>query len=143
MLVVQVKSLGVDTSFISMLPQYATCTVDVFLKDGQPDYTIYENVAFDFIPVPQAEHFSDTNFDVYYFGTLAQRNHQASAVSLKHILRTQKFREIFFDINIRKSFYTKKKVIEFSLNRCTILKINHEEAEMLGPILWYRTIFGY
>jgi fructokinase len=130
----QAGSLGVDTSLINISHHRPTGTVDVFLDNGQPDYTIHEQVAFDEIKIPEIRKIQDQNFDVFYFGALAQRN-VVSAQSLRQILEQIRFKEIFFDINIRKQFYTKE-IIDQALQHATIFKINDQEVELVSELFF-------
>ncbi len=130
----QAAKLGVDTSFISYAQNLPTGTVDVYLENGQPDYTIHEHVAFDEITLPEIEKITDLHFDVFYFGALAQRN-AVSAASLRQILDQIPFKEIFFDINIRKQFYSKE-IIDLALAHTTIFKINDQEVELVSELFF-------
>ncbi|MBM3178429.1 MAG: carbohydrate kinase [Bacteroidetes bacterium] len=126
----QVESLQVGTSMVCQLEPYKTGTVDVFLENGQPDYTIHEKVAFDHIPLPESARLLGGDFDVFYFGTLAQRG-EVSRAALRQLVRTLSFRHIFYDINLRKQFYTKE-IISWSLQQASIFKVNEHEAEVLS-----------
>ena len=106
---------------------YPTGTVHVTLSgDGIPTYDIKENVAWDNIPfTPEIEEVA-RNCKAVCFGSLAQRN----VVSRENIHRfldaTPADCMKIFDINLRQQFYTKE-VIQASLRRCNVLKINDEE----------------
>lgn len=129
------KEFGVDTFFVQMDEVHPTGTVPVTLVNGQPDYDIKKNVAHDFIQYePLKGTFQGTDFDVFYFGTLAQRN-PVSADTLRRILETHKFRNVFFDVNLRKECYTEK-VIQESLRCCDILKINTDEVAVISALFF-------
>ena len=116
---------------------YDTGTVQVQLDSkGVPTYDIMEDVAWDNIPfTPEMEEVAH-HCRAVCFGSLAQRN----AVSRKNIYRfldaTPEDCKIIFDINLRQQFYTKE-VIQESLSRCNILKINDEEIETVARIFGY------
>jgi fructokinase len=118
----------VDCTYVGMHRTAPTGTVDVFLKDGEPDYTITENVAFDEIQVD--ERLLADKFDTLYYGTLAQRS-RTSAESLQSILDEMIFTHVFFDVNLRKGGWNSKTLKE-SLSRCTILKLNSQEVARVG-----------
>jgi fructokinase len=125
----------VSTDFLQQDEHYPTGTVQVQLANGQPDYTIDESVAYDFIaPDQKLLGIPSDFFNVFYFGSLAQR-HPVSANTLEIILKHFSFNYIFYDVNLRKKGYTST-ILATSLNVCTVLKLNHEEvpviAEMLG-----------
>jgi fructokinase len=126
----EAQRLGVDCSYVNMHPKAPTGTVDVYLKNGEPDYIITENVAFDEI-MPPDELFLDTNqFDVLYMGTLSQRK-TVSATSLRRIIDNLKFQHVFCDVNLRKGGWTTK-ILHDSLNSSTILKLNIDEVPFVG-----------
>ena len=116
---------------------YPTGTVQVTLSgDGIPAYDIKENVAWDNIPfTPEIEEVA-RNCKAVCFGSLAQRN----VVSRENIHRfldaTPADCMKIFDINLRQQFYTKE-VIQASLRRCNVLKINDEELVLIGRMFGY------
>lgn len=114
---------------------YPTGTVQVTLSgDGIPAYEICENVAWDNIPWSDELEELAKNTKAVCFGSLAQR----SAVSRNTILRflgtMAPNTERIYDINLRQSFYSLE-VIEESLRRATILKLNDEEIEVVKALL--------
>ena len=116
---------------------YPTGTVQVQLDEqGIPTYDIRENVAWDNIPfTPEIEKIA-RNCRAVCFGSLAQRN----VVSRENIHRfldaTPEDCVKIFDINLRQNFYTKE-VIQESMRRCNILKINDEELVIIGRMFGY------
>src|SRR5690606_26563260 len=132
---VDIENIGVKTAFIQNDTRYETGTVDVILSSGQPDYTIVENVAYDFIePGIIKDDLKQFNFDILYYGTLAQRN-QESRKTLRKLIEQVKFKHVFYDVNLRKNFFSRE-ILEFSLQSCTILKLNDEEVNILGLIFF-------
>lgn len=114
---------------------FPTGTVQVSVNEaGVPSYEIKTGSAWDNIPfTPEIEALA-RRATVVCFGSLAQR----SPVSRETIAR---FLDLLpadslkvFDINLRQSFYSKE-IIESSLNRCDILKINDEELEIVKRLL--------
>lgn len=133
------KAYGVDPSLIEWDEVYPTGIVDVTLENGQPDYTIRPNVAYDFINGGAAYKMIKTiGFDVFYFGSLAQRNN-VSANALKVLLSEGKFAHIFYDVNLRKSGYTES-IIKESLAACTIFKLNKDEVAVISQLLTGTTL---
>jgi fructokinase len=131
----QAQQYGVGTRYIQFDEALPTGTVEVILKDGQPDYTIFENVAWDNIQYPDfAQTVDDTSFDVFYFGSLIQRT-SVSARTLKSILSNHQFSHVFYDVNLRKGGYSKS-IITDSLVSCTILKLNIDEVPVVSDILF-------
>lgn len=135
----KIRKIGVKTDFIQQDAQHPTGTVPVEFKKGQPDYTILSEVAYDYIDYKKSEQaLAKTEFDVLYFGTLAQRNEQ-SAHALEQLIRQKTFKYIFYDINLRKNCFTAE-LIDSSLMRCTIFKLNDEEVEVLADMLYGKTL---
>ncbi|MEQ9303012.1 MAG: carbohydrate kinase [Marinoscillum sp.] len=128
-----VEESGLDTRLI-LRRNKNTGIVDVKIINGQPQYDIIKPVAYDYIDVGNLSHEVISEFDVFYFGTLAQRA-MSTRESLYKILDQHKFKEVFYDVNLRKDSYTGE-VIERSLQHCTILKINDEEVPEVSSLLW-------
>jgi fructokinase len=125
---------GVDVSFIQQDAFYPTGIVDVTLNDGQPEYVIRPNAAFDYISAnPILPRLKSDCFDIFYFGSLAQRN-VVSEQALYRILSGNDFKHIFYDVNLRKSCYSEK-IIKNSLAACTIFKLNKDEVITVSRLL--------
>lgn len=128
-----VQQLGVDTDLI-LRRNKKTGTVKVELKNGQPDYEIFRNVAYDYIDIGRLDHGKIAEYEYFYFGTLAQRS-TSSRESLYEIFNKHSFKEVFYDVNLRKDSYTRE-IIEKSLTFATILKVNDEEVKILSSLLF-------
>ena len=128
------KTFGVDDRYIQRDDTLPTGTVEVTLRDGQPDYLIVENVAWDNIAFDESlASVEDEHFDVFYYGTLAQRS-QRSAETLEKILTSYHFKHRFCDINLRKTGYNAD-IIRRALSHATMLKLNHEEVPVVSTLL--------
>lgn len=135
----QARQLGVDTSLLQWDDRHPTSTVDVYLKAGQPDYTIHEPVAWDFIEqAPLQRNVSTQTFDSFYFGTLAQRN-ETSRQTLQWILQNKKFDTVFYDVNLRKGLL-ERALISPSLQYCDIFKLNEDEVAVLADLLYGKVL---
>ena len=116
---------------------YPTGTVQVTLTgDGIPTYDIKENVAWDNIPFTDEMLEIAKNARAVCFGSLAQRNVVSRENIHKFLDATPDDCVKIFDINLRQQFYTKE-VIQESLKRCNILKINDEELVLIGRMFGY------
>lgn len=116
---------------------YPTGTVQVELdEEGVPTYDIKENVAWDNIPFTSEIEDIAKNCRAVCFGSLAQRNVVSHATIKRFIDATPAGCLRIFDINLRQNFYTKE-VIQESLKRCNILKINDEELVLIGRMFGY------
>lgn len=116
---------------------YPTGTVQVTL-DGQgiPSYEIKENVAWDNIPFDKDIQKIAHNCRAVCFGSLAQRNTVSRSTIQMFLEATPDDCLKVFDINLRQHFYTKE-IIQESVRRCNILKINDEELELVGKMFGY------
>ena len=108
---------------------YPTGTVQIEIDQaGVPQYEIKENVAWDNIPwTPQLEMLARRTKAVC-FGSLAQRS-VVSRETIGRFLDTMPSADgslVVFDINLRQGFYNAE-ILENSIRRCNILKINDEE----------------
>ena len=115
---------------------YPTGTVQVSLTTGGiPHYDIRLGVAYDNIPwTPEIEEIARHTRAVC-FGSLAQRTAVSRAtiqrfIDTMPVLGTLKV----FDINLRQDWYSKE-IIEGSLMRCNVLKLNDEEIVTVSELL--------
>lgn len=145
-LLFRAEEMGIDTSYILVDEHRPTGTVTVELKDeGIPVFSINEGVAWDAITLDEKKFgaLAREEWDVFCFGTLAQRSEE-NRNTLKRLLLEIKAKNFFYDLNLRAGFY-RKEWISFSLEHCTILKINEEEAATIssmffGTVHTFRTL---
>ncbi len=122
-----------------LLPRvpYPTGTVQVTLAEGGiPTYDIRENVAWDNIPFDEQIQTIASNCRAVCFGSLAQRNIVSRATIQQFLDATPDDCLKIFDINLRQQFYTKE-IIQESIRRCNILKINDEELAIISRMFAY------
>lgn len=126
---------GLDLNLIAELKDYPTGMVAVEMNEGEPSYDIRENVAFDYLNASLFEAtLADQDFDLFYFGTLVQRNTE-SREALYQILSQGKFQERFFDCNLRQDYYDAER-LKISLGFATIFKANQLELEVIMRLLY-------
>jgi len=129
-----IKGFGVKTDFIPALEGRKTGTVTVTLgAGGSPSYEIHKGVAWDCIELdgPALEKISSGDWDYFAFGTLAQRS-ETNRKSLEAALEALPYgTAIVYDVNLRQDFH-KPEWIKRSLDRCNILKLNEDEAEVFS-----------
>jgi len=118
---------------------YATGTVQVTLSgNGIPQYEICENVAWDNIPFTEEMEALARKTRTVCFGSLAQRN-SVSRTTINRFLDCLPETALkIFDINLRQQFYTLE-LIEHSLDRCNILKINDDEILIVGKLFGWES----
>lgn len=131
----QITALGVSTELIQTDTQYPTGAVNVQLSQGQPDYTIQNDVAYDFIEFQKfIRHVKEMAYDVTYIGTLAQRKN-TSHKTLMAILKAVSCKHVFYDVNLRKNGFSLKTIVQ-SLYHSTILKLNMEEVDVISRLIF-------
>ena len=115
---------------------FPTGTVQVTLSgNGIPQYDICLGVAYDNIPWTPAVEEIAKNARAVCFGSLAQRTVVTRETVQKFLDTMPKLGTLkVFDINLRQNWYSKE-VIEESLRRCNVLKINDEEIIMVCKLL--------
>ena len=121
--------------FMEVVP-FPTGTVEVSLHAaGIPSYHISENAAWDNIPFSPTIRQLARDTSAVCFGSLAQRS-EVSRRTICQFLDTMpdgERRYKIFDINLRQHFFSRE-IIDESLRRCNILKLNDEELTTLGSM---------
>jgi fructokinase len=133
----QMKSLGMDTTFIQRKRPWPTGTVNVFVDAaGNPDFTINSPAAYDHIELDEALERLAARADCLCFGTLVQRT-EGSRAALAGMLAGFRGRHALYDVNLRKECYSREVIVE-SLARCNVVKLNHDELAELAAMLGLR-----
>lgn len=124
------EKFNVNKKYI-ILNEKSTGVCNVTYHGSEPDYDLSRIGAYDNICVSDGmlEEMKKENFDVLYFGTLAQRENE-SKNSLLKVLENVSFGKIFCDMNLRQHYYSDE-VLTFSLQKTDILKINRDEFSFL------------
>ena len=105
-------------------------------EDGVASYDIKEGSAWDNIPfTPEMVQLAG-RCSAVCFGSLAQRNEVSRNAIYRFLNATPKGCMRIFDINLRQNFYSKE-VIQESLRRCNVMKINDEELVIIGRMFGY------
>ncbi|HEY3863637.1 MAG TPA: carbohydrate kinase [Verrucomicrobiae bacterium] len=134
----RLQVLGLSTQEIQIDPSAPTGTVTVELSlDGQPRYTIHENVAWDCLAVTDSALAAAAEADAVSFGTLAQRCgvSRHAIQSLLAAIRPGALR--ILDLNLRQHYFSRE-VIETSLGLANLLKFNDAELPVLAELLGLR-----
>ncbi|HEX7859538.1 MAG TPA: carbohydrate kinase [Verrucomicrobiae bacterium] len=130
----RLEQLNLSTECIQVDPSAPTGTVSVELTaDGQPQYIIHQNVAWDKIAADENARRAVAKADAVCFGTLAQR-HETSRTSIHELLSLTKPTALrILDVNLRQNFYSAE-ILEQSLRAANILKINDAELPILAQL---------
>jgi fructokinase len=131
----QLSQAGVDASHIQVSTTDPTGTVQVNVNEsGQPDFTIAEPVAWDFMEWTRDWQEVAAIANVVCFGSLAQRSDKSRFTIERFIEATPADSLIVFDVNLRQSFYSGE-VIADSLKRARIVKLNSDELPVVMQLL--------
>lgn len=123
-----------DTEFLQVDPAHETGRVTVMLKDGQPEYTIHEPAAWDFLELTDDWVQLAERADALCFGTLAQRALDSRQTIQTLAAQTQAGCARIFDVNLRPPFYSSE-VIQESLELATVVKMNDLEIPLVMGLL--------
>lgn len=120
---------------------YPTGTVQVTLSgNGIPQYDICQGVAYDNIPWSAELEEIAKNARGVCFGSLAQRNAVSRATIQKFLDAMSPIGTLkVFDINLRQHWYSKE-IIDESLKRCNVLKLNDEELPIVADLIGLKPI---
>ena len=131
----RLDALGLDRRFVGIDSDHPTGTVTVHLDQaGQPDYTIHENVAWDFITAGDGVLELAKQVDGVCYGSLCQRS-SASRDSIRKFLEATADNCIrVFDVNLRQHYFTAQ-VIADMLELSNVFKLNNEELPVVAKML--------
>ena len=115
------READIDSSSVSRRSE-PTGTVDIRLVHGQPEFTVNDDVAWDYIEL--SDDLEGGHPALLYFGTLAQRT-EVNRTTLRS-LWALKPRHVFFDVNLRQDYYSAEIILD-GLRETSILKLNEEE----------------
>ena len=119
----EIEALGLSTDMIATL-DYETGKAIITLNGKNAEYEFNDSCAWDNIPLQALPE----NVTLIYYGTLAQRGNSKN--TLKELLNSVQSQHRFFDVNIRKHFYSDE-IIKEGVENATILKLNDEEVDIV------------
>ena len=126
---------GLRTDCLQVDDQAPTGTVSVHLTPaGDATFTIHEGVAWDRLEADPRSLAAVAAAAAVCFGSLGQRTPGAFAAIQTLISAAKPSALLIFDINLRQHFYSQK-VIEDSLHRANVLKLNETELPILAQLL--------
>ena len=128
-------ALELDTQFLQSDPAHPTGTVPVEIDEGgQPDFTITEDVAWDYIRWTDELAGLAGTADAVCFGSLAQRCATSRETIQRFLEATRPACVRVFDVNLRQAFYTAE-VLARSMESATIAKLNNDELPKVAALL--------
>jgi fructokinase len=130
---------GVDSSHVQIDAFHPTGSVRVEVSEtGQPDFTIAQPVAWDFMEWTREWMNLARTADAICFGSLAQRSPESRETIARFIDAAPSGSLIVFDVNLRQSFHSKD-VLADSLQRSRVVKLNGSEL----PLVMTELDLGY
>jgi fructokinase len=128
------QTLGLNTSYVQQDDLHETGTATVTIDGtGQPNFTIKEAVAWDFLEWTTDWDELSARADVICFGSLAQRS-STSAGTIDRFLQNAHPRTIrIFDVNLRQSFYNED-LLRKSFEYADIIKLNEHELIQVSSL---------
>jgi fructokinase len=131
----RLDSIGLSGDYVAVDPEHPTGTVSVELDaEGKPNYTIHENVAWDFIPLRPEMIGLAARADVVCFGSLAQRSAVSRTTIRDFVTATREDCLRIFDINLRQHYFNEDTIVP-GLTWATVLKLNDEELPVVAEML--------
>jgi fructokinase len=129
----RLQGAGLSTEYCHR-GDFPTGSAGVQLRDGQPCFTIAENVAWDHIELDDKTLALMRAADAVCFGSLAQRSPVSRHAIQDCVRATSSACLRIFDGNLRQSYYSKDLLTE-SLRLATIAKMNDAELPIVTKLL--------
>ncbi len=130
----QSGTFKLDVSGLQIDNEFPTGTVQVSLdSQGVPHFQCSQNVAFDHLVFDEKWETIAPKLDAVLFGTLAQRRPD-SFIAIQKFLDKAVNAVKVFDINLRGWNNESQKIVENSLQKANIIKLNEDELAQLKAI---------
>ena len=124
---------GMDTSFIQRDSDAPTGTVEITLRDGEPDYEIVRGVAWDRLAWDESLAGLAKRCDAVCFGTLGQRLESARS-TIQQFAAAASLAVRLFDVNLRQDYFSAE-LLEDGCRAASIVKMNEAELATVAPLL--------
>ena len=130
----ELRQRGLATEFIQSDPDRPTGAVYIdFDSQGQPQFDIAQNVAWDNLQYdPDMEDLAQ-RCDAVCFGSLAQRDAQSRNTTYRFLDAARRAVRLF-DVNLRKDFFDLQ-IMRRSCEMATIVKLNEHELPEVAKLL--------
>ncbi len=130
----KLRATPVDAGFLQIDPAHSTGRVTVSFSSGEPQYTIHEQAAWDFLELPEDWIGLAGQADAICFGTLAQRSAKSRHTIQALARATPSACLRVLDVNLRAPFYSARGIRE-SLELATVLKMSEAETPLVLDLL--------
>ena len=124
---------GMDTSFIQRDSDAPTGTVEITLRDGEPDYEIVRGVAWDRLAWDESLAGLAKRCDAVCFGTLGQQLEPARSTIQQFVTAASQAARLF-DVNLRQDYFSAE-LLEDGCRATSIVKMNEAELATVAPLL--------
>jgi fructokinase len=136
------RERGVVTDQVQRDDTRPTGTVTVAIEDGEPRYTIIEDVAWDYIEADRDARSLIRTADAICIGSLAQRC-QPSREAIHGLLSDARDQAlVVFDVNLRPPFIDAD-VLDATLRASDIVKMNESEVDQVSDLLVRPSLTGW
>jgi fructokinase len=130
----ELSAKGLGTTYITPLDAFETGTVSVALDtQGVPQYTIHEDVAWDYIPTSPSLLTLANEIDAVCYGSLAQRSATTRDTIQAFLSATNESCLRICDINLRQDKISTETVTPL-LNAANMFKLNDDELPVLQDL---------
>ncbi len=131
----EIRRLGLSDEFIQIDPNHRTGTVQVQVDNqGQPSYTIAENVAWDFLEWDDDFQALCRSASAICYGTLASRCETSAHAIDKFLVNRGENTIRICDLNLRAPYDSDER-INHAVSRADWLKVNQDEFERIQQSL--------
>ena len=130
----QLDPLPADTEYLQVDAIHETGRATVEFKHGQPEFTIHQPAAWDFLELSDEWVKLAERADAICFGSLAQRSLESRQTIQTLAAQTQARCVRVFDVNLRAPFYSSE-VVQESLELATVMKMNDTEVPLVLGLL--------
>jgi len=129
------KAFGMETRGIQRDSAHSTGTVVITLEEGEPQFEIRADQAYDHISLAELPGFSNGQVGVFYHGSLVMReacSSEAARVLLERLRDVDQELKVFFDVNLRSPWWQHDE-LRGMMQGVDHLKLNGDELARLVP----------
>ena len=119
------QTWGISQAALQIDAEFPTGAVEISLNNGEPEYQILANQAYDFI---DDQSLPSIDCALLYHGSLAARQ-PVSGNALQNLINRHQGK-VFIDINLRQPWWNQTAVAEL-LTQANWVKLNHQELQQL------------
>ncbi len=131
--------LGMSTRYVGKDSSHPTGLVSVFMRDGEPDYRIEAEAAWDYMKDSPTLRDLANRCSAVCFGSLAQRS-PVSRSTIRNFLQNAPQAIRLYDANLRRNTLTGEaeysaEIVDYSCKAASVIKVNHSELFAVSDLL--------